>query len=162
MALLATLAVAAAPGGARLQRVDHEGWQAALDAERGAIVVVDYWATWCLPCLERFPAMVEMARKYDDDGARFLSLSLDDARNEGAVERAREFLGEHEAPANMRHYLMTESIPVAFEKLDLLGIPAVDLYDRVGRRAVRLNQDHPDDQFTEDDVERALERLLGR
>jgi len=56
----------------------------------------------------------------------------------------------------------TEKIPTAFEKLGLLGIPAVYVYDRGGKLVERLTADDPNAQFTDEDVERAIREQLAQ
>jgi len=61
----------------------------------------------------------------------------------------------------MSNYLMDEIIPDAFDKLDLLGIPAVYVYGSDGELKQRLTGDDPNNQFTEEDVERAIDEMLS-
>jgi thiol-disulfide isomerase/thioredoxin len=142
-----------------LTHVDFAAWTERLAIERSRVVVVDMWATWCSTCLTRFPKMVEMARRYEPRGVVFLSLCLDDRDDAEALAAARGFLAKQEAP--FEHFLMDERLDVAFEKLGLLGIPAVVIYGRDGTEAARLTGDNPNDQFDEADVEGAIERLLA-
>lgn len=142
-----------------LEPVSHAEWLQALAAHRGELVVVDFWATWCLPCLERFPAMVELAERYGDEGVTFIALSLDDRGDAGAMRQAERFVREQGGP--IEHYVTSEVIPDAFEQLDLLGLPAVKIYARDGTLARTLDSDDPNDQFTEADVEAAIGELLG-
>ncbi len=152
------------PGGERaletasLVPISFAGWQEKLAGYRGSVVVVDFWATWCAPCLERFPHMVALYERYKGRGVRFVSVSLDDTGDAGALERAREFLKRHKA--TFENYLMDENITDAFAKLDLLSIPAVLIYGRDGRLRHKLTGDDPNRQFTSEDVDRALEETL--
>lgn len=142
-----------------LEPITFEAWQARLGDYRGAILVVDFWATWCVPCVERFPHMVEMYHAYGDRGVRFVSMSLDDRDDRAAVERAGEFLEEQRA--TFPNFLMDENVLEGFEKLELMTVPAVYVYAPDGSLFRKLTADHPDRQFTEDDVEAAIEELLG-
>lgn len=146
-------------GEVRLVSVTHPQWLRELEALRGDIVVVDNWATWCAPCLERFPLMMAMADEWQNEGVRFVSLSLDDRDDPDSIEQAREFLESQDA--KIPNYLMDEAIPDAFDKLDLLGIPAVFVYDREGNLTHRLTGDDPNRQYTEADVEEAIRSLVG-
>ena len=169
----APAAPASAPGGYRpvalttdwmrepqLVTVSHQEWQRELEAFRGRIVVVDNWATWCAPCIERFPAMVAMGRKWAPSGVTFVTLSLDDRDDAATAEKVTGFLAKQDA--RMPNYLMDEIIPDAFDKLGLLGIPAVFIYDAEGTLTHRLTGDDPNRQFTEADVEAAVRELVAR
>ena len=143
-----------------LQTVSFDGWQQALAARRGTIVVVDFWASWCTTCIERFPAMVAMSKRYRDQGVQFLSLDLDDPNDAAAIAWSQQYL--RGLDTGITHYRLDENLMQAFERLDLLGIPVVRLYDRSGTEAVRLTGDNPNDQFDEDDVERAIRGQLAQ
>ena len=144
---------------ATLEPVSFEGWQEELYSLQGQIVVVDMWATWCLPCIERFPHMVELSTEFADQGVEFVSLCLDDRDDADAIELARKFLTEQKA--TFPNYLMDEVVTHAFEKLDLLGIPAVFIYGPDGVLRYRLTGDDPNNQYTDADVADAIEELLA-
>ncbi|TNF82749.1 MAG: TlpA family protein disulfide reductase [Acidobacteria bacterium] len=142
-----------------LTPVTFEQWQGELAALEGQIVVVDMWATWCVPCVERFPKMVELFHEYSPRGVTFVSMCLDDREDAEAVAYAREFLGKQKAV--FANYLMDEIVTEGFVKLDLLGIPAVYVYAPDGERRYKLTADDPYNQFTDEDVESAIEDLLA-
>ena len=144
---------------ATLLPVSFEAWEQELRSMEGQVVVVDMWATWCLPCIERFPHMVELANQYAERGVRFVSLCLDDRDDEDAIELAQRFLTEQRA--EFPNFLMDEVVTRAFDKLDLLGIPAVFIYGPEGSLLHRLTGDDPNHQFTDADVEIAIEELLA-
>lgn len=144
---------------ATLVPVTFEAWQAELQALKGRIVVVDMWATWCLPCIERFPHMVQLAEEYSGRGVEFVSMCLDDREDQDSIDLARRFLSEQQA--RFPNYLMDEVVTQAFEKLDLLGIPAVFIYGPSGDLRYRLTGDDPNNQFTDADVNDAIEELLA-
>jgi thiol-disulfide isomerase/thioredoxin len=144
---------------AELIAVTVEEWRREIAGMRGEIVVADLWATWCIPCIERFPHMVEMYREYRDRGVTFVSVCLDDPGDERAIDQARLFLAAQEA--TFPNYLITENTADAFEKLDLMTIPAVFIYGADGSRRFRLTADDPNNQFTDRDVENAIRELLA-
>jgi len=66
-----------------------------LDLEKyaGKVVILDFWASWCVPCRRSFPWMNEMQEKYAEEGLIIIAVNLDHE-----VENAAAFLAEY--PAN--------------------------------------------------------------
>ena len=46
---------------------------------QGKVVVLNFWATWCPPCIEEMPSLVEMQRRMKDKGITVLAVSLDES-----------------------------------------------------------------------------------
>ncbi|MDG1732355.1 MAG: TlpA disulfide reductase family protein [Thalassotalea sp.] len=67
--------------------------QQLLDANKGKVIYLDFWASWCIPCRKSFPWMNAMEAKYKDNGFKVITINLDVER-----ELAEEFLVEN--PAN--------------------------------------------------------------
>ncbi|MDW3094051.1 MAG: TlpA disulfide reductase family protein [Gammaproteobacteria bacterium] len=141
-----------------MEPVNYQQWTAKLESHIPNVVVVDMWAMWCVSCIERFPEMVEMHNRYNDDDVVFASMNLDDRDDSESLSAANTFL--HTMNAKFDHYRMDENLMVAFEKINLIGIPAVLIYDSEGKERYRLTGDNPNKQFTEHDVEEAIKSLL--
>lgn len=159
VALLAAL-VSGSPGAGTvtLEPTTFDQWQQQLSAYRPAIVVVDMWATWCDTCVKRFPKMVALDREYRDRGVRFVSMLLEDPEEPGVVELAEAFLKRQNATFD--NFRMVENLMESFERLDLIGLPAVLIYDRSGALKHKLTGDDPNDQADDADVEAALIAML--
>lgn len=122
----------------------------------GKVVVVDIWASYCVPCKKEFPHLVELHRRYGPDGLVCLSVSVDEAEDAAA---ALTFL--RKVRATFGNYRLDEPAAVWQERWDLKAIPAVFVFDRAGRRAAKLTNDDPDNQFTyPDHVEPLVRKLL--
>jgi len=104
------------------------------EKEKGRVVVVNYWATWCEPCREEFPDLIELQRRHAGRGLVLLSISLDTpAVRETAV---REFLAQQRPVFPV--FIKTAGDPDAFINAidpDWSGaLPATFIYDRTGHR----------------------------
>ena len=139
--------------------VTHAQWSTTLADYQPKIVVVDMWATWCAPCVERFPKMVALHERYASKGVTIVGMSLEDRDDAGAVAGAADFLVRQDA--RFPNFLMDENILDSFDKLGILGIPAVDIYDKRGTLRYRLTGDDPNNQFTDADIEEAIVSLLA-
>lgn len=64
--------------------------QVALNQFRGQIVVLNFWATWCAPCVEEVPSLVEMQRRMKAKGVTVLAVSIDVDEN-----AYRQFVKDH-------------------------------------------------------------------
>ena len=141
-----------------LEPITFSQWSNLLAQYSPDIVVVDMWATWCAPCVERFPGIVELDRRYRNQGVRVVSMLLEDRGDSDAIRAAKRFLVENNA--TFENYYIDENLLDAFESLDLIGIPAVVIYDRKSQERYRLTGDNPNRQFDESDVENAIIALL--
>lgn len=131
--MLAAVAYAGEIGvGDSLPSVTLSGWEAGtvrLDEQRGRVVIVDFWASWCQPCREALPALDALARRYAGDGLVVFAVSIDDS---AAV--ANRFVVQHLPHATLT--LLRDPGGAALARFGAAGMPALYLCDRTGR--VRL------------------------
>ena len=82
IALAVTLLVLASPASAA-PPVD-------LDDYKGKVVVLDFWASWCVPCRRSFPWLDDMQAKYEASGLVIIGVNLDNDADEAAQDREGE------------------------------------------------------------------------
>jgi len=69
-----------------------KGAQVNAAALKGKVVVVDFWATWCGPCVAEMPKMKALYKQYKDQGVEFIGVSLDQPRDQGGYDALKSFV----------------------------------------------------------------------
>jgi thiol-disulfide isomerase/thioredoxin len=142
----------------KLHRLTWKQLQQRLVNKNVKFTIVDAWSTTCGPCKENFPHVVEMHRKYASKGLAVISLSLDDPSDKAAVDEAEKFLKAKKAA--FTNVLLDENFGDGFEKLNVSAIPAVFVFGPDGKEVKRFTMDDPNNQFTYEEVEKAVVALL--
>ena len=60
---------------------DITGKKVSLSDFKGKVILLDFWATWCVPCKQEIPGFIELQKKYGDRGLQIVGLSVDDSLN---------------------------------------------------------------------------------
>jgi thiol-disulfide isomerase/thioredoxin len=66
--------------------------RALVDENKGKIVVINFWATWCPPCVREFPALVKAYEQYHDKGVNMYAVSMNAPEEKADID---EFLQAH-------------------------------------------------------------------
>lgn len=143
-----------------LHSIDKPGFDALLAHLPGKVILVDFWATWCPPCREKFPHSVELSRKFGPQGLEVITLACDD---EKATADVLTFLRAHEAVLqNLRS--ASGAGEKTFEDFEIDGgaLPHYKLYDRSGKLRRTFSTDPVAQvQFSLADVDAAVIELLA-
>ncbi len=132
----------------RLKSID--GQRARLSDYRGKVVVLNFWATWCVPCAAEIPMLVQAEKYYNPKGVVFIAASVDDRKSKKNIPN---FVNKYDI-----------GFPVWMDATtgDLLrlgmgvAVPSTAFLDREGRIAARV-----EGQMREGDLRERLDWLLG-
>jgi cytochrome c biogenesis protein CcmG/thiol:disulfide interchange protein DsbE len=115
----------AAPNFSR-RGLDHR--KIALSSYRGKVVLLNFWATWCEPCLAEMPTFVEWQKQYGSENFQVIGISMDDATPEVRSTVSRLKL-------NYPVLMGDEYLGAAYG--GVLGLPVTFLIDRDGKIQAR-------------------------
>jgi thiol-disulfide isomerase/thioredoxin len=120
-----------------LTPADEGRLRAVLQKNRGQVIVLNFWATWCEPCREEFPDLLKLHENYRLKGLNLLLLSMDDADQ---VQEVKKFL--REKAVNFESYIRSrgdfETFVNSIDPNWIGGIPATFVFDRQGNRIASL------------------------
>ncbi|MCS7022678.1 MAG: redoxin domain-containing protein [Gemmataceae bacterium] len=134
----------------------------AIKEHKGKVILVDCWATWCAPCVKKFPKLVERHQKYASRGLVCMSVSMDKlgAADQYSREKVLKFLQEKRATFPNFILIQPDKDEEALVKLigDCFLIPHLALFDRQGRR-IWTSADGP--ELTDEQLDKKIEQLLA-
>lgn len=101
-----------------------DGGQLQLSSYRGKVVLLDFWATWCVPCREETPHFVALQQKYGGQGLQIIGVSMDDS-----TDPVHTFYQQF----HMNYPVVMGTADVGSAYGGVLGLPIAFLIDRDGR-----------------------------
>jgi thiol-disulfide isomerase/thioredoxin len=119
-----------------VQVVKYDGLSALIKQHRGKVVVVDFWADYCVPCKREFPKLVALNNQHAKAAFVGVSVSLDDLSEDGAKNKVLKFLQKQEATTT--NLILDEKPEVWQAKLKIDGPPLVMVFNRKGELEQKL------------------------
>ena len=107
---------------------DTAGNQINLRELRGKVVFVNFWATWCLPCIEEMPAMEKLHQELQKDGLVILAVNFQEG-----PERIKEFLAKH----NLRFTALLDHDGKVAERYQAWALPVSVIINKRGEIVAR-------------------------
>jgi cytochrome c biogenesis protein CcmG, thiol:disulfide interchange protein DsbE len=144
-----------------IEIVDLKGVEAALEKQKGRPFLLNFWATWCPPCVAELPELVAVAHAYRTRGVDVLSVSYDlmvpNVDRATLVEKIRKFLGDRKLDLPTLIYDASDYDAIN-ERLGLPGpVPVTLAFDKSGRVV-----DREVGQATKERFEAMMDAALGR
>lgn len=105
------------------------------DSAKGKVLVLNFWATWCGPCVAEFPELVALDAKYRDKGVKFVGVTADDA--EDIQPKVIPFIKKHQVKFDIVQQNIEDSEQIMNQIIkDWNGvIPVTVVYNKQGALA---------------------------
>ena len=116
---------------------DTKGEERRLTDLRGRIVVLDFWATWCVPCREAIPALDKISREFGSKGV--VVLGVDDE----PVETIRKFM----VRSDLSYETLLDPDRKVHDLFGVEGIPTTIIFDRAGNPVERVPLPHSEERL---------------
>lgn len=123
-----------------------------LEKNKGKVIYIDFWASWCSPCRALMPASRELHKQYKDKDVVFLYLSIDNDFEKWQKANRDEGLSQN------RFSLLAVNYPNSdfYKELNLRSIPRYLLYDKQGN-LVHKNAPNPDSDIIKQELDKLLQ-----
>ena len=112
----------------------------------GKVLVINFWATWCPPCREEIPELIELRKKFSDKDLIIIGISVD-----SSIAAVKEFMVKS-TQFNYPVYFAGEDVGSAF---NIRAIPRTMIYDPKGEKVFDKSGSFPGAMF-----ERYVHKLI--
>jgi thiol-disulfide isomerase/thioredoxin len=135
---------------------DLQGHDVTVGQYKGQVVLVNFWATWCSPCLAEMPWLLDFQQKYGPKGFTVLGVSLDADGKKSVLPfiESHRFDVNHEKQA-LDYPILLGSNETGEEFGGIIGLPTSMLFSREGKKVKTVVG-----IMSRDDVEKAIQGLL--
>jgi thiol-disulfide isomerase/thioredoxin len=118
---------------------DLDGKDTSLGDYNGKVVLVNFWATWCDPCREEIPWLIEMQQKYAAKGFTVLGIAMDEeGKSVVAPFVSKEHFDVSSQKLTMNYPIVIGNDDIADKFGGLLGYPTSVLISRDGKQVKRI------------------------
>jgi thiol-disulfide isomerase/thioredoxin len=131
--LLIAFGVVLGLSAAGLPGLDEAGYAKTISAQRGKVVLVNFWATWCAPCRKEMPGLAAIAKKFSARGVTLVTISADEPEDAPAAESFLQKSGVT-GPSFLKRTRDDDAFIRSLDPQWSGALPATFLYDRKGRK----------------------------
>jgi thiol-disulfide isomerase/thioredoxin len=109
-----------------VEKLDVKGLRNIVDSSKGRVLIINYWATWCNPCVREFPGLINVRKEFAESDLQVVGISVD--YNPRPV-------GNFVKQNNINFPIFLDDGSIA-SMLDIGSIPRTIIYDRQGQKVL--------------------------
>ena len=144
-ALLLLLLLPSTAMSQEIQKVGVQDFKNMIESNQGKVLIINFWATWCSPCVKEFPGLMNLRKSFSEDDLTIIGISMD-----YGMRPVENFVKLNQV--NFPVVLDDDSIG---SMLDIKSIPRTLIYNRAGEKVL----DHLG-FISEESFHHVVERLL--
>lgn len=133
----------------RLKDISNQ-WKGYDDLKGSRLTVIDFWATWCQPCIRSIPHLNEMAKEFADRGVNFIGIAVDGPRNQSKIAPFTQSLG-------ISYPILRDLNSEFMSELNVSAVPTLLIYDSDGEQVYFHEGFRPGDELG---IHETIESLL--
>lgn len=99
LTLVLTLGLSVKGFASPVEKIDIPQLEALVAGNKGKVTIINFWATWCPPCLKEFPDIIRLYNDYNEKGLDVVAVSMNEPDE---MEDIADFLEEHQPPFQIR------------------------------------------------------------
>jgi thiol-disulfide isomerase/thioredoxin len=140
--------------GPKLAPVNEASYPKLIAEHRGKVVLVDFWATWCVPCRKEMPELAKLESRLRAKGLQLITISADEPEKQSQAEA---LLAQYNVPepAYIRRANDDDKFINSIDTKWSGALPAIFVYDKSGRKVKMFVG-----ETSIKDVEAAVAKLL--
>jgi thiol-disulfide isomerase/thioredoxin len=150
---LASAAAPAPEGKVPVEPIGYDSLGKLVRSLHGKVVLVNFWASNCIPCKGAFPGLSRLQRKHGKEGFVIVAVTLDDPQEKEARGEVDRFLAQQRPSFN--NYILQASADEWSQKLGIIATPCLYLFNR-DNQVVRKYTREPDAEELEAEVVKLL------
>jgi thiol-disulfide isomerase/thioredoxin len=142
------IARAQSTGNIDLKAVEPKDIKDLVAQNKGKVVVLNFFATWCVPCHKEFPDIVKLQSKYKAQGLQVIEVSMNDVTERDDMQK---FLNEQKPPFPV--YIAANTEDQFYKDVDPrwdTAMPMTMIFDRDGKNVYFYKEARTYDQFDKD------------
>ncbi len=139
---------AQATGNIELKSVEPKDIKDLVAQNKGKVVVLNFFATWCVPCHKEFPDIVKLQEKYKSQGLQVIEVSMNDVTEKDDMQK---FLNEQKPPFAV--YIAANTEDQFYKDVDSrwdTALPMTMIFDRDGKNIYFYKEARSYDEFDKD------------
>ena len=138
-----------------LKPVDEASYPRMVSGYKGKVLLVDFWATWCVPCRAELPQLAKLQAKLKAKGLEIITISADEPERVAAAPRFLKETGASAMPAYVKRAKDDDKFIGGLDPKWQGALPALFLYDKTGKKVQAFFGETPIAQ-----IEAAITKLL--